>query len=213
MQGEPIRGGRWQAPPDEVVLLAVERAERHKRVRRDELGVSVGAIAEHLGMVSGSVASRRLNPVLRRLAGDGLMRCLRLAGHPAPLWTLDEEGRRIVDASRDRVAELPESPQHVEWRVARYAATVRLPSYRTELDEALVQVLADLGSPERMSSIEWIETGEALRELARRVGFATYCIDEWVEPTDDAPDIDDPPVNARGRRNVRLWDPEEVGHA
>jgi DNA-binding MarR family transcriptional regulator len=211
MQAEPIRGERWQAPPDEVVLLAVDRAERHKQVMRDEPGVSVGAIAEHLGMTRGSVASRRLNPVLRRLEARGSLRRYPLPGHSSPLWTLNETGRRTCHGLRDRAAELPESPQHIVWRQAMVRVTERMPIFRTEFGGALDQAIADLADGKRLPSLEWLEVGDALRDLARRVGFATYCAEEWAEPTDDAPDIDDPPMIARGRRNVRLWDAEEGG--
>jgi hypothetical protein len=133
MQAEPIRG-RWQAPSDELIMLAVDRAERHKRFARDRPGVTVGAVAEHLGMSRGSVAGRRLNPLLRRLEIQGPLARFQLPGHSMPLWVLSEAGERLVQAAVARGAGvLPESPQHRAWREARADCIARLPQFRTEL--------------------------------------------------------------------------------
>jgi len=67
----------------------------------------------------------------------------------------------------------------------------------------------------------WFELAERLHRAARRLGSATYCLHEWMEPDDDRADIDDhvspadSPLNPRerqqrearraGRRNIRLW--------
>jgi hypothetical protein len=207
MQHEPIRG-RWEAPPDELILLAIDRAERHKRVRRDEPGVTVGAIAEHLRMRRNSVASRRLNPILRRLETQGPLARYALPGHSLPLWVLTERGRGEVDkAAASGEFVLPESPQHVAWREARIGAALRISQFKDDLVVVLEQALSDLREERMAPSLEWIETGDAVRDLSRRVGFATYTLVEWEEPTDDKPDIDDPPTSAcLGRRDARIWD-------
>jgi hypothetical protein len=67
----------------------------------------------------------------------------------------------------------------------------------------------------------WFELAEELRAAARRLGSATYCLHEWMEPSDARADIDDhispadwaldPSERRRrearraGRRNTRLW--------
>jgi hypothetical protein len=50
---------------------------------------------------------------------------------------------------------------------------------------------------------------DELRDLTRRLAFATHCASEWAEPTDAVADIDDPPTpQCLGRRDIRLWGSE-----
>src|SRR5664279_2463756 len=84
---------------------------------------------------------------------------------------------------------------------------------------ALTEAGAILGSSP--GSDAWFELAERLQRAARRLGSATYCLHEWMEPDDDRADIDDHvspadlTLNPRerqqrearrvGRRNTRLW--------
>jgi hypothetical protein len=62
---------RFEPVSDELVLAAVERAERH-RERQDE-GVMMGDIVEHLGFVHGSWTTRRLRPQIEAFIAAGLL--------------------------------------------------------------------------------------------------------------------------------------------
>jgi hypothetical protein len=62
---------RFELVPDDLVLAAVERAERH-RERKGE-GVMMSDIAEHLGFVYGSWTTRRLRPQIDAFIAAGLL--------------------------------------------------------------------------------------------------------------------------------------------
>jgi hypothetical protein len=208
--------------PNELVLAAIERAERHRA--RDTPGVPVWSITEHLDLPR---RSRRVRSQLGALEAAGFLE--RSRRHGVPVWALTSAGRRrLMQARRSgNVPELPESPQHRAWRNARTAAAEEIErfhlSLRDGVEEAtdLLDELAHLASP-GPSADAWFELGERLHRACRRLGSATYCLREWSEPDDARADIDDhrDPTDdtfdaaeralrrARraGRRNIRLWE-------
>lgn len=120
---------------------------------------------------------------------------------------------------------LPESPQHIAWRQARAAAQERMAEFDQALGQAVLDTLALLdtgraGQPTH--SDEWFAVGERLQRACRRIGSASHCLYEWVEPSDDEADVDDrrepgddllePAERDRrrarrvSRRNIALWD-------
>jgi hypothetical protein len=194
--------------PDVTVLAAIDRSERH----RGRPGAPVWLIFEHLGIPR---RSRRVRAQLQALVQDGSIEQRRT--HGVDVWTLAPGGRRRLQGA-GRV-DLPESPQHREWRNAHTLAAHEIELFRRVLHDALAAAMAELdGMPD---SDAWFELAEGLRGAAWRLGSATYCLREWIEPSDDRADIDDhiSPADlaldsserrrrqARrvGRRNTRSW--------
>jgi hypothetical protein len=97
---------------------------------------------------------------------------------------------------------LPESPQHRHWREARAAATQRIRGFRTALRRALVEAIVLLARNEA-DSHAWSQIGERLTRECSRLSSATYCLHEWVEPSDDTADTD---ARNHWRRNTGAWD-------
>lgn len=194
--------------PDAVVLAAVDRAERH----RGRPGASVGLIFEHLGIPR---RSRNARAQLGALVVFGHLRQFR--AHGVEMWEITASGRTCL--RRAASVELPESPQHRAWRNARTLAAREIDCFRGALRSAMVETTALLDGG--ASSDVWFELAERLRASARSLGSATYCLNEWAEPDDERPDIDDhrdpgdvalPPAERRrrevrrmGRRNTHLW--------
>ena len=112
---------RFEPVSDELVLAAVERAERH-REREDE-GVMMSDIAEHLGFVHGSWTTRRLRPQIEAFIVAGLL--VRSRRHGVVVWGLTSSGRSRCEQASGAVV-LPESPQHRVWRHARALAAERI---------------------------------------------------------------------------------------
>jgi hypothetical protein len=194
--------------PDVTVLAAIDRAERH----RGRPGVPVWLIFEHLGIPR---RSRRVRAQLQALVQAGAIEQRRT--HGVDVWALAPSGRRRLQGAGQ--VDLPESPQHREWRNARTLAAQEIVRFRGSLHDALAAVMAELdGTPD---SDAWFELAEGLRGAAWRLGSATYCLHEWIEPSDDRADIDDHispadlalnPSECRrrqarrvGRRNTRSW--------
>ena len=194
--------------PDVTVLAAIDRAERH----RGRPGVSVWLIFEHLGIPR---RSRRVRAQLQSLVQDGAIEQRR--AHGVDIWVLVSNGRkRLRRAGR---VDLPESPQHRDWCNACILAGQEIERFRGTLQDAITEAGALLN--ETPGSDAWFGLAERLRCAAWRLGSATYCLHEWVEPGDDRADIDDhispadlaldPRERQRrqarraGRRNTRLW--------
>jgi hypothetical protein len=76
---------------------------------------------------------------LEVLRNAGALSCWRRRG--LIVWGLTTAGRqRLAEARRaGKVGELPESPQHREWRLARAAAGKRLDGFRAELRAVLTE--------------------------------------------------------------------------
>jgi hypothetical protein len=194
--------------PDVTVLAAIDRAERH----RGRPGVPVWLIFEHLGIPR---RSRRVRVQLQALVQDGAIEQRR--AHGVDIWTLAPKGRRQMQAA-GRV-DLPESPQHCQWRNACTLAAQEIDRFRAAMRDVVTEASALLG--DTPGSDAWFELAGRLHSAARRLGSATYCLHEWMEPDDDHADIDDHvsptdlaldtrergrrQARRAGRRNTRLW--------
>jgi hypothetical protein len=194
--------------PDVTVLAAIDRAERH----RGRTGVPVWLIFEHLGIPR---RSRLVRTQLQPLVQAGVIEQRR--AHGVNVFALASNGRRRLQGAG--LVVLPESPQHRAWCNARTLAGQEIERFRESLGDALEEASALLD--DTPGSDVWFELAEELRAAARRLGSATYCLHEWIEPSDDRADIDDHispgdlSLNPRerqrrqarraGRRNTRLW--------
>jgi hypothetical protein len=207
------------APRDELVLAAVERAERHRR--RIPPAVPVWAVLEHLALARRSAAARHVRSRLTALQEVGWLESSR--SHGVATWALTSSGQRRLQRARrgDGLPALPESPQHRAWSDARTTARQEIEHFRaavrTQLDEAALLLAAD---PPPLSDA-WLELGDALQRSCRRLGSASYCLREWPEPDDAHADLDDGRATGddalehselvrkralrAGRRNVALW--------
>lgn len=189
------------SPPEIIILAAVERAARH--ARSDEVGTAI--IAEHLGFEPTECTIRQLHHRLDRLRNDGSL--TRAARNGGDSWVLTSEGREELDRryEAEEVGPLPESPQHRAWRDARVKAALRIEEFIGEMGTVLEEAgeLLDQSHPPR--SIEWFALSDRLSPAAWRLGSATHCLYEWVEPEDDFPDVDEAPGPSPGRRTTSAW--------
>jgi hypothetical protein len=191
-------------PSDELLLAAIDRAERH-RATPEEPGVVLAAVKEHLGLNRGSWTTRRLQPQLAALQTAGLIEMVRRRSRD--MWRLTSTGQQRLGSAR-RAGEtdaLPEAPQHRKWREGRTAATERNPEFRDELRGVLAETTGLLDAPEQIGSGMWFELGLRLQRATARLAAATYCLNEWTEPDDSRADIDDPPFGQGNRRHPRSW--------
>jgi hypothetical protein len=212
------RSSTPQDPPDELVLSALDRALLHGPAGRE--ATSLRTLLEHLALPRRSAAARRVRERLVELEARGWLAGAR--AHGVPVWSLTAAGRRRLE-SRPAAAELPEAPQHRDWREARASAAQELPRFRAQLAETLERgqrMLADRGDAVAASD-DWLLLGNRLLGDCRRLGSAWHCLYEWPEPDDARADRDEPPQLAgdgdgdgaaarlralrAGRRNVRLW--------
>lgn len=155
--------------PDVTVLAAIDRAERH----RGRPGVPVWLVYEHLGIPR---RSRRVRAQLQALVQDGVIEQRR--AHGVDIWALVPSGRRRLQGA-GRV-DLPESPQHRAWRNARTLAAQEIERFRATMRDAVTEASALLS--DTPGSDAWFELAERLQRAARRLGSATYCLHEWMEP-------------------------------
>jgi hypothetical protein len=197
--------------PDELVLGAVERAQRHRT--HDAPGVPIWQVKEHLGLPK---HSPRVRGVLSALVQAGALRQAR--AHSVELWALTAKGRRRVRAAQG--VELPESPQHRKWRDARTLAQQEIERLRASLGERITEASVLLGDEDVHSDV-WFEQAERLGRAAWVLGSATHCLCEWPEPDEERPDVDEQtePGDAQlkekdrasrrarraGRRNTTRW--------
>jgi len=186
-----------QPPSEGLLLAAIDRAYRHRR-RSENPGVRLASVKEHLGLEGGGASTRRLRPLW-----DGLRAaCLIEPSEPRgqPLWRLTSAGVERLQAARKSGGELelPESPQHRDWREARSTASEQITSFRGELRAALADAADLLVIEPPTESDSWREAGERLQRASSRVGWAVYCLSEWAEPDDSEADIAPDPY--RGRR-------------
>jgi hypothetical protein len=86
---------------------------------------------------------------------------------------------------------LPESPQHRRWSQARSRAEQEIVRLRQDVNDGLDEgaKLLDLNPP--IHSDAWFALAEHLRQIMSYLGSATHIINEWAEPDDMHPDIDD----------------------
>jgi hypothetical protein len=209
-----------QPPSFELVLAAVERAARHRARETDE--VPGWAVLEHLGLGRRSPDARRVRTQLAVLETEGSLR--RSRRHGVPMWALASPGRRRLRMARGagEVPALPEAPQHRAWRNAHTTAAQEIERFRRNLREGIDEAAQLLDCEPPAGSDAWFALAERLQQAAWRVGSASYCLREWVEPRDERADVDehrqpsdkrlDEAERARlrarrlGRRNVRLWE-------
>jgi hypothetical protein len=176
---------RFEAVSDDVVLAAVERAERHREREGD--GVMMSDIAEHLGFVYGSWTTRRLRPQIEVFIAAGLL--VRSREHGVTVWGLTSSGRKRVARAGESVV-LPESPQHRVWRHARSLAAERINGFRGQVRSVLEETTGALDA-DGVCSDAWFALAEHLESACCQLGSATYCMSEWAEPDDASPDVDD----------------------
>jgi DNA-binding PadR family transcriptional regulator len=188
-------------PSEELLLAAIARAYRHRR-RRENPGVRLASVKEHLGLASGSASTRCLRPTWDSLHAAGLIELSE--PRDQPLWRLTSAGvERLQDVRQSGELALPESPQHRDWREARSAASEQTAGFRDELRAALADTADLILIEPPTDSDSWRETGERLQTACSRVSWAVYCLSEWAEPDDREADLAPDPY--RGRRSHRRW--------
>jgi hypothetical protein len=183
-----VRGGgelrRFEPVSDDVVLAAVERAERDRE--REGEGVMMSDIAEHLGFVHGSWTTRRLRPQIEAFIAAGLL--VRSRRHGVVIWGLTASGSSRVERVGGLVV-LPESPQHRVWRRARTLAAERVDQL-WEQARGVLEETTDALDSDGMRSDASFALAERLQTACWQLGSATYCLSEWAEPDDARADVD-----------------------
>jgi hypothetical protein len=183
--------------PDALILAAMKRAEIHSR--HDRPGVLYSTVIDHLGLPRHSGTGRKLRPRFREMEATSLIVRMKPVSHK--LYTPTRKGQRLLKGTGD--VELPESPQHRNWREAKAAATRHIQGFREDI-QALLRDGAILLSDDATNSEAWYALAARIAGACERLGSATHCLREWAEPSDDAPDTD-PGPNV-GRRIMRYWD-------
>jgi hypothetical protein len=202
MSTQPSELGRFQPVSENLVLAAVERAQRHESRHRETLILT--RIAQHLGFTPGAYTTRRLRPLLNALVQTGALKHSRSFG--GDQWALTSAGRRRLGRARRRGEQLalPEAPQHRLWRSKHTQAVEGMSEYRARMRQALQQAAALLAD-ERADSEAWRAISERLHVRSDLLASAIYCAREWSEPDDAQRDVDDArPFEDRGRI---LWHP------
>jgi hypothetical protein len=210
-KGEPIT--------DELVIAAIDRAQRHSKWT--DAGVPGFTILDHLSIPRRAHRAREVSARLGELHSAGVLERGRRYG--VQRWTLTRAGERRVARARaaDVLPELPESPQHRNWRRAQTVAGGEIERFHRELDGLLATTRRMLDAEPPAHSDAWLQTGERLKRACQRLGSAVHCLREWPEPTDEHADSDeqhdpadaslDPREQSKrrarraGRRNYRLW--------
>ena len=206
MQIESRELGSYEPVPDELILAAIERAARHGA---EEVWIAV--VGEHLGFAHTPHNTRRLRIRLEELRVKE--RCLeRHDRYGREYWSLTATGESWLKALRHegRLGELPESPQHREWRHAREAARRRGGDFRGLATDTVEEAQTALTSYVSPDAATWLRLSERLAAALWLLGSATYCLEEWAEPDDARADIDDDPGPAPGRRAITAWKAKEA---
>jgi hypothetical protein len=114
MTTQPSELGRFHPVPEDLVLAAVERAQRHDTRRGDP--VVLTRIAQHLGFIPGAHTTRQVRPLLGSFVEANALEYSRRFSRDH--WTLTSAGRRRLGCARRRGEQfhLPEAPQHRLWR-------------------------------------------------------------------------------------------------
>jgi hypothetical protein len=198
--------GPFKPAPDMLILAAIERAIRHGA--SDAWIVVVG---EHLGFERTAHNTRRLRRQLEHLRAKYKWVASR-ERYGREYWSLTLTGQRYLAAARKarQVGELPESPQHREWRHAQAEAGRRMEGFRALLGDALEDAdpVATAFTPS--NSAAWFALGQRLSAAFWLLGSAIYCLEEWPEPDDACLDSDENPGPAPGRRVISAWDEKEA---
>jgi hypothetical protein len=204
MNVEPSELGRFHPVPENLVLAAVERAQRHETRRVEP--VVLTRIAQHLGFTPGAHTTRQMRPLLSGLAQAGSLKHLRRFSRDQ--WALTSAGRRRLTRayrSGEQLA-LPEAPQHRLWREKHIRAVDGMGEYRARLREALSQADA-LIDDEAGDSLAWQTLTKRLKVRSELLGSAIHCAREWAEPDDGTRDAQDSRA-LEDRRRI-LWHPDE----
>ena len=197
----PEEAGQELSPYTEVsdtlIFAAVERGALHEG--EDE--ASTSALTAHLGFRWEPDTNRPLWSRLEGLRRAGLLTVIERRGEP--FWSLTDVGRERLASEREagEVDDLPESPQHRAWRHARVKAAERIEGFGSDLLDAVEETYSLTYQPQSPMSEEWFELSERLR-----LASATYCQNEWAEPDDESPDVDESPGPRPGRRAIWAWD-------
>jgi len=196
-------------PTKELVLAAIERAERHRsqpsdptlRGRRPRRrGVPRSVIKEHLGLSRGSGSTVRLRPTWNELQDTGLIEEAKELG--MEVWRLTDAGQKYLDRARQAgdIGSLPESPQHREWREAQAIAREHASEFADRLRGVLAEATGLLGRDEPADSDTWQALSRRLEHACKQMASASYCLHEWQEPDDAEADIE--PPRKRGLRSI-----------
>ena len=176
--------------PEELVLAAVERAERHRTL--DIPGVPIWEVLEHLDVARRGSTARRVKAHVAALEQARALKLVR--SHGLPLWALTAKGRKSLEAARGRESlALPASPQHRRWRQIHERAEQELERVHLsvgDLWEELDELLVARVNP-GPSSDAWFQIGDRLARACSHLGSVVHCCHEWPEPSDDAADYDD----------------------
>jgi hypothetical protein len=189
---------------DGFVLAAVERAELHEQ----EGEILTSVLMAHLGFEWAPPTNRLFFPRLDELRQVGLLTSTERRGEP--FWSLTSVGREQLAGERETgaVGDLPESPQHRTWRHARVEAALRIEEFKDRVNQLWEETGNLLNRYHPANSAEWFELSERLHHATWRLGSATYCLNEWIEPADERPSVDEAPGPSPGRRAVFAWDQE-----
>jgi hypothetical protein len=200
MSTQPSEFRRFQPVPEDVVLAAVERAQRHDSRRGEP--VVLTRIAQHLGVTPGAHTTRRMRPLLNALVQARALKHSRRSSRDR--WALTSAGRQRLARARRRgePLALPEAPQHRIWRAKHTKAVAGMSEYRARMREALDQAVALLAD-ERADSKAWRVMTKQLAVRAELLGSAIYCAREWAEPDDAQRDVDDARPREHRRRILR----------
>jgi DNA-binding transcriptional regulator PaaX len=184
---------RYKAVSDVVVLAAVDRAERHDQTE----GITWRRLLAHLDFVHTGWTTRSLSPQVDALTKAGSLKRGRRSS--SDTWGLTSKGRRrLAQARRAGEVNLPEAPQHQQWRLAHAEAANLIEDFRERLRCTLDEAgkLLDSG---RGDSDAWFAIAKRLEVHATQVARATYRLVEWAEPDDADADIDAVPSSWDGR--------------
>jgi hypothetical protein len=189
---------------DGFILAAVERAVRHEQ----EEEVLTSDLTAHLGFEGKPATNRLLFPRLEEMRQAGLLTSTERRGEP--FWSLTSVGRERLDKEREagETGDLPESPQHRAWRHARVEAALRIEEFKDHVNQLWEETDDLLNRYHPANSAQWFELSERLHHATWRLGSATYCLNEWIEPADERPSVDEAPGPRPGRRAVFAWDQE-----
>jgi hypothetical protein len=173
-------------PQDELVLAAIDRAERHHDPTH-EPGVLLATIKQHAGLDHHGWTTLRLRPQLERLQAAKHIRCFKRRG--IIVWTLTDAGRqRLADAqAAGELVPLPESPQHRHWREASGAAREEIDQLHADVG-MLLDEATNLWQQPQPPAQAWHDLGKRLTTACKWLASATYCLHEWPEPGDDTAD-------------------------
>jgi hypothetical protein len=191
---------------DELVLAALDRAERHRRNPERARGVLIAVLKEHAGLGRGGWATVRLRPQLERLEAARLIRRFKRSGNVV-LSLTDAGQRRLTDArAAGKLDPLPEAPQHRRWRQAHEAARAEIDQLHVDVGVLLAEAVRLHEATPQPPSEAWFDLAGRLSNACEWLGAATYCSREWPEPDDAKAD-----VTARRPLDTTPWSTRRTG--